>query len=88
MLFNMNKASDNMLLSATQLDHMYREQQAELYKEQEEKITGKESQINSYSIQNGPIKKIGPFFLSTLLHYSFIKLTFVRLRTRRKIATL
>lgn len=31
---------------------------------------------------DGPITKIGPFFFTSLLHYHFIKLTFVRLRIR------
>lgn len=43
MIFNMNKASNNMLLSATQLDHMYREQQAELYKEEQNKIIAEQA---------------------------------------------
>lgn len=38
MVFNMNKASDNMLLSATQLDTMYREQRIEMYEKEQEKI--------------------------------------------------
>ena len=43
MIFNMNRASDNMLLSATQLDHMYREQQAELYNEEQNKILAEQA---------------------------------------------
>ena len=37
MIFNMNKPSENMLLSATQLEHLYKEQQAEIYKEEQNK---------------------------------------------------
>lgn len=55
MIFNMNKASDNMLLSTTQLEHMYREQQAELYKEEQNKIIAEqaalEREINAYTEQ-------------------------------------
>lgn len=43
MIFNMNRASDNMLLSATQLDHMYREQQAELYNEEQNRIIAEQA---------------------------------------------
>lgn len=43
MIFNTNRASDNMLLSASQLDHMYREQQAELYNGEKEKIIAEQA---------------------------------------------
>lgn len=43
MIFNMNKASDNMLLSASQLDRMYREQQTELYNEEQNKILAEQA---------------------------------------------
>lgn len=43
MIFNTDKASKNMLLSATQLDHMYREQQAELYNEEQNKIIAEQA---------------------------------------------
>lgn len=43
MIFNMNRASDNMLLSATQLEHMYKEQQAELYNKEQEKILAEQA---------------------------------------------
>ena len=45
MIFNMNKASENMLLSVTQLDTMYREQQAELYKEEQNKIMAEQAAV-------------------------------------------
>jgi len=44
MIFNTNKASENMLLSASQLDHMYREQQAQIYKEEQDKILAEQAQ--------------------------------------------
>lgn len=43
MIFNTNKASENMLLSASQLDHLYREQQAELYNEEQNKILAEQA---------------------------------------------
>ena len=43
MIFNTNKASNNMLLSATQLDHLYREQQADLYNEEQNKILAEQA---------------------------------------------
>lgn len=43
MIYNMNKATDNMLLSATQLQHMYNEQKAELYKNEQEKIIAEQT---------------------------------------------
>lgn len=45
MIFNTNKASENMLLSATQLDTMYREQRAELYKEEQNKILAEQAAV-------------------------------------------
>lgn len=46
MIYNMNKATDNMLLSATQLQHMYHEQQAELYKNEQDKIIAEQTAID------------------------------------------
>ena len=43
MIFNTDKASKNMLLSAAQLDRMYHEQQAELYNEQQSKIIAEQA---------------------------------------------
>lgn len=43
MIFNTNKASDNMRLSATQLERMYREQQAELINEEQNKIIAEQA---------------------------------------------
>lgn len=45
MIFNMNEASDNMLLSTTQLNHMYYEQQAELYNEEQNKIMAEQAAV-------------------------------------------
>lgn len=45
MIFNTNKATDNMLLSATQLDHMYKEQQAELYNQEQNKIMAEQAAV-------------------------------------------
>lgn len=45
MILNTNKASENMLLSVTQLDHMYREQQAELYNEEQNKIIAEQAAV-------------------------------------------
>ena len=41
MIYNINKATDNMLLSNTQLEHLYHEQKAELIKEEEDKNKAK-----------------------------------------------
>ena len=43
MIFNTNKASKNMLLSASQLDYMYREQQAEIYNNERNKIIAEQA---------------------------------------------
>ena len=43
MIYNTNKASENMLLSETQLNQMYREQQAELYNEEYNKIIAEQA---------------------------------------------
>lgn len=43
MIFDTGKASKNMLLSATQLDRMYHEQQAEIYNEQQNKIIAEQA---------------------------------------------
>ena len=41
----MNKASDNMLLSATELQQMYHEQQAEIYNEEQNRIMAEQAAI-------------------------------------------
>jgi hypothetical protein len=41
----MNKPSDNMLLSATQLESMYKEQQAEIYNEEQNRILAEQASI-------------------------------------------
>ena len=46
MIFNMNKASDNMLLSATQLQQMYHEQQAEIYNEEQNRIMAEQAAVD------------------------------------------
>ena len=46
MVYNMNKATDNMLLSASELQRMYREQQAELYNEEQNKIIAEQAAID------------------------------------------
>lgn len=43
MIYNTNKATDNMLLSNTQLQHMYREQQAEIYNQEQNKILAEQA---------------------------------------------
>jgi len=43
MIYNMNKATDNMLLSASQLDRMYREQQADLLASEQDKIIAEQT---------------------------------------------
>ena len=43
MVYNMTKASENMRLSATQLDHMYREQQAEFFNAEQNKIIAEQA---------------------------------------------
>ena len=43
MIFNTNKASENMLLSASQLERMYKEQQAEIYNNEQEKIMAEQA---------------------------------------------
>ena len=43
MVYNMNKATDNMLLSESELQRMYREQQAEIYNEEQNKIIAEQA---------------------------------------------
>lgn len=45
MIYNTNKPSENMLLSATQLDTMYREQRAALYDEEQNKILAEQAAV-------------------------------------------
>lgn len=45
MIFNMNKASENMLLKPTQLHQMYKEQQMEIYNEEQNKIMAEQAAI-------------------------------------------
>ena len=43
MIYNINKANDNMLLSETQLQQLYREQQAEIYEQDQNKIIAEQA---------------------------------------------
>ena len=43
MVYNMNRATDNMLLSASQLQQMYKEQQADLYNEEQNRILAEQA---------------------------------------------
>ena len=45
MVFNTNKATDNMLLSASQLDRMYREQRIEMYNQEQDKILAEQAAV-------------------------------------------
>ena len=46
MVYNMNKATDNMLLSASELQRMYREQQTELYNEEQNKVIAEQAALD------------------------------------------
>ena len=46
MVYNMNKATDNMLLSESELQRMYREQQAEIYNEEQNKALAEQAAID------------------------------------------
>ena len=46
MVYNMNKATDNMLLSESELQRMYREQQAEIYNEEQSKAIAEQAAID------------------------------------------
>ena len=61
MVYNMNRATDNMLLSASQLQQMYKEQQADLYNEEQNRILAEqaalERELTAYSEQQAEYNK-------------------------------